>query len=44
MFEPTLIEVQTERPLDEYRKAKVPILDQGTEGACTGFGLSCHGR
>jgi len=40
MFEPTLIEVQTERPLDEYRKAKVPILDQGTEGACTGFGLA----
>jgi hypothetical protein len=40
MFEPTLIEVQTERPLDEYRKIKVPILDQGTEGACTGFGLA----
>ena len=40
MFEPTLIEVQTERPLDEYRKMKVPILDQGTEGACTGFGLA----
>jgi hypothetical protein len=40
MFEPTLIEVQTERPLEEYRKARVPILDQGTEGACTGFGLA----
>ena len=40
MFEPTLIEVQTERPLDQYRKMKVPILDQGTEGACTGFGLA----
>jgi Papain family cysteine protease len=40
MFEPTLIEVQTEQPLDEYRKMKVPILDQGTEGACTGFGLA----
>ncbi len=40
MFEPTLIEVQTERPLDEYRKMRVPILDQGTEGACTGFGLA----
>ena len=40
MFEPTLIEVQTEWPLDEYRKMKVPILDQGTEGACTGFGLA----
>ena len=40
MFESTLIEVQTERPLDQYREAKVPILDQGTEGACTGFGLA----
>jgi len=40
MFVPTLIEVQSERPLDLYRKAGVPILDQGTEGACTGFGLA----
>jgi hypothetical protein len=40
MFEPTLVEVQTERPLDAYRKMGVPILDQGTEGACTGFGLA----
>jgi hypothetical protein len=40
MFEPTLIEVQTERPLDAYRQAGIPILDQGTEGACTGFGLA----
>ena len=40
MFEPTLIEVQSERFLDDYRKAGVPILDQGTEGACTGFGLA----
>jgi len=40
MFEPTLIEVPTERPLADYRKARVPILDQGQEGACTGFGLA----
>jgi hypothetical protein len=40
MFEPTLIEVQTERSLDEYRRVGVAILDQGTEGACTGFGLA----
>jgi hypothetical protein len=40
MFEPTLIEVPTERPLAEYRKRGIPILDQGTEGACTGFGLA----
>src|SRR5262249_35925600 len=40
MFEPTLIEVQTELSLDDYRSVGVPILDQGTEGACTGFGLA----
>ena len=40
MFEPTLIEVPVRRPLQEYRKAAVPILDQGSEGACTGFGLA----
>jgi hypothetical protein len=40
MYTPTLIEVPTERPLADYRKAKVPILDQGQEGACTGFGLA----
>ena len=40
MYEPTLIEVPTERPLDDYLKVHVPILDQGQEGACTGFGLA----
>ena len=40
MFEPTLIEVPIRRPLSDYRSAKVPILDQGREGACTGFGLA----
>ena len=40
MFEATLIEVPTERPLASYLKAAVPILDQGQEGACTGFGLA----
>src|SRR4029453_9619774 len=40
MFEATLIEVPTERPLANYLKAAVPILDQGQEGACTGFGLA----
>ena len=40
MFEATLIEVPTERPLADYLKAGVPILDQGQEGACTGFGLA----
>jgi hypothetical protein len=40
MFTPTLVEVPTERPLDAYRVLKAPILDQGREGACTGFGLA----
>lgn len=40
MYEPTLVEVSTYRSLAEYREAKVPILDQGQEGACTGFGLA----
>ncbi len=40
MYVPTLVEVGTTIPLDKYRKAGVPILDQGEEGACTGFGLA----
>jgi Papain family cysteine protease len=40
MFVPTLIEVPPTRPLSEYLKSKPPILDQGEEGACTGFGLA----
>jgi hypothetical protein len=40
MFEPTLVEVPIRRPLSDYRRVKAPILDQGREGACTGFGLA----
>jgi hypothetical protein len=40
MFQPTLIEVPVGRPLTAYRRHRVPILDQGEEGACTGFGLA----
>ena len=40
MYVPTLVEVPTFRDLKEYRKAKVPILDQGKEGSCTGYGLA----
>ena len=40
MFEPTLVEVPPTRPLEQYLARKVPILDQGTEGACTGFALA----
>jgi len=40
MFEPTLIEVPTHIPLGDYLDYQVPILDQGQEGACTGYGLA----
>ncbi len=40
MYTPTLVEVPVKIPLERYRAAKVPILDQGREGACTGYGLA----
>ncbi len=40
MFVPTLVEVPTQRPIAEILKLKLPVLDQGSEGACTGFGLA----
>ncbi len=40
MFETSLVEVPTHLPLAHYRSLKVPVLDQGQEGACTGFGLA----
>jgi predicted alpha/beta hydrolase family esterase len=40
MYVPTLIEVPTERELARYRELRIPILNQGSEGACTGYGLA----
>jgi predicted chitinase len=40
MYVPTLVEVPTHVPLGDYLDCNVPILDQGTEGACTGYGLA----
>jgi hypothetical protein len=40
LYVPTLTEVPVSRSLADYRRWKVPVLDQGTEGACTGFGLA----
>ncbi len=40
MYLPTLVEVPAKKELSEYEKIEVPILDQGSEGACTGFGLA----
>jgi hypothetical protein len=40
MYVPTLVEVPTRIDLEDYLNLKVPVLDQGQEGACTGFGLA----
>ncbi|OLF54786.1 peptidase C1 [Pseudomonas chlororaphis] len=40
MYVPTLVEVPIRRELSDYRKANVPVLDQGQENACTGYGLA----
>ncbi len=40
MYMATLTEVPVEVPLSAYQKAGVPILDQGSDGACAGFGLA----
>ena len=42
MFVPTLVEVPMRIELEEYKRLEVPILDQGREGACTGFGLATN--
>lgn len=40
MYVPTLVEVRPVSNLDAYRALRIPVLDQGREGACTGFGLA----
>src|SRR4051812_30675700 len=40
MYSPALIVVRGETDLAAYRKRKIPVLDQGQEGACTGYGLA----
>jgi len=40
MYLSTLVEVPSQIDLEEYKQWQVPILDQGQEGACTGFGLA----
>lgn len=40
MFETSLVEVPTHMPLADYLAWRIPVLDQGEEGACTGFGLA----
>ncbi|MFD2938224.1 C1 family peptidase [Spirosoma flavum] len=40
LYVANLYEVPIQLDLNEYKKLGVPILDQGQEGACTGFGLA----
>lgn len=40
IFVPTLIRVPAQSDIGSYREKRIPILDQGREGACTGFGLA----
>src|SRR5262249_24796971 len=44
MYVPTLVEVPIQIPLETYWAyypgGKAPVLNQGQEGACTGFGLA----
>ncbi|MBY5794988.1 C1 family peptidase [Rhizobium leguminosarum] len=40
VFAPTLIRVESETDIGTYYNLRIPVLDQGSEGACTGFGLA----
>lgn len=40
MYVPTLVDVPSVRSLDDYKNLNLPVLDQGQEGACTGFALA----
>ena len=40
MFAPTLVEVPAARSLATYRRLRLPVLDQGEDGACTGYALA----
>lgn len=40
LFSPTLVELPPRFGLESYLRYNVPVLNQGSEGACTGFGLA----
>jgi len=40
MYVPALLNVPRAIDIDEFRAAKLPVLDQGKDGACTGFALA----
>ncbi|WP_132255718.1 C1 family peptidase [Methylobacterium segetis] len=40
LYVPALIAVSAISDIEGYRRAAIPVLDQGREGACTGYGLA----
>jgi predicted alpha/beta hydrolase family esterase len=40
MYVPSLVKVPPISNIADYRAHRIPVLDQGVEGACTGFGLA----
>jgi hypothetical protein len=40
LYVPSLVAVPSVSDIAAYRAHRVPVLDQGVEGACTGFGLA----
>lgn len=40
LYATALVEVPRERPLADFLRLALPVLDQGREGACTGFALA----
>jgi len=40
LYVPSLVAVPSVSDITAYRAHRVPVLDQGVEGACTGFGLA----
>jgi len=40
LYQPSLINVPPVAPVGTYLRRKVPVLNQGQEGACTGFALA----
>lgn len=40
LYIPTLVEVKPASDLARFRRAGIPVLDQGSDGACTGFALA----
>jgi hypothetical protein len=40
IYVPSLVDVPLRIPLARYRRCGVPMLDQGREASCTGFGLA----